>query len=138
VTDTSFYVRNMLLQYDKQLVTARRLARYRHALRLAAGEEASAIPADVKRKMMVERIAREVVENLILSGSDNPVVRSIKEELEAQAGFPLIFKYPPTELEMQIFRDTPEGPVELNTGEKAELMERLWAITLDKVDDTML
>ncbi len=138
MTDTSFYVRNMLLQYDRQLTAARRLARYRHALRLAAEGNASTIPPEVKRKIMVERIAREVMENLILSGSDNPVVEDIKQQLEVEVGCPLIFKYPPTELDVQIFRDLPTGPVELQAGEKAELMERLWALTLDKVNSTML
>ncbi|MFV0347197.1 MAG: DVU0524 family FlgM-associated protein [Halodesulfovibrio sp.] len=134
----SFYIRNMLLKYDKQLVTARRLARYNQALRLLRGEEEESVPPDVKRGMMVERIAREVMESLILSGSDNAVVQEIKKQLEEEVGETLIFKYPPTELDLQVFRETPQGPVEVSPAEKAVIMEKLWNISLDKVDSTML
>ncbi|UZP67010.1 hypothetical protein N1030_15575 [Desulfovibrio mangrovi] len=134
----SFYIRNMLLKYDKQLVTARRLARYNHALRLSRGEEEQGIPPDVKRSIMVERIAREVMESLLLSGSDNPIVQEIKKQLEDDVGETLHFKYPPTELDLQVYRETPEGPVEVTPAEKAVIMEKLWHISLDKVDATML
>jgi hypothetical protein len=134
----SFYIRNMLLKYDKQLVTARRLARYNQALRLSRGEEEESLPPDVKRAIMVERIAREVMESLLLSGSDNLVVQEIKKQLEEEVGETLIFKYPPTELDLQVFRETPQGPVEVSPAEKAVIMEKLWNISLDKVDSTML
>ncbi|GFM32347.1 hypothetical protein LN040_08435 [Desulfovibrio subterraneus] len=134
----SFYIRNMLLKYDKQLVTARRLARYNQALRLSRGEEEESLPPDVKRGIMVERIAREVMESLLLSGSDNLVVQEIKKQLEEEVGETLIFKYPPTELDLQVFRETPQGPVEVSPAEKAVIMEKLWNISLDKVDSTML
>ena len=134
----SFYIRNMLLKYDKQLVTARRLARYNQALRLSRGDEEESLPPDVKRGIMVERIAREVMESLLLSGSDNLVVQEIKKQLEEEVGETLIFKYPPTELDLQVFRETPQGPVEVSPAEKAVIMEKLWNISLDKVDSTML
>lgn len=135
---TSFYIRNMLLKYDKQLVTARRLARYDKALRLARGDEEQSVPRDVKRGIMVERVAREVMESLLLSGSDNPIVQEIKQQLEKEVGEKLTFKYPPTELDLQVYRETPEGPVEVSPAEKAVIMEKLWHISLDRVNATML
>ena len=36
----------------------------------------------VKRQAMIERVSREIVENLIFVGSMNPIVQEIKEELE--------------------------------------------------------
>ncbi len=138
MTVTSFYIRNMLLKYDQQLVTARRLARYKEALRKARGGEGESIPPDVKRAVMVERIAREVMESLLLSGSDNPIVREITAQLEQEVGEKLHFRYPPTELDLQVYRETPEGLVEVTPAEKAVFMEKLWQISLDKVDATML
>lgn len=135
---TSFYIRNMLLKYDKQLVTARRLARYNQALKLARGDEENRIPQDVKRSIMVERIAREVMESLFLSGSDNPIVQEIKKQLEVDMGETLHFKYPPTELDLQVYRETPGGTMEVTPAEKAVIMEKLWQISLDKVNSTML
>ncbi len=134
----SFYIRNMLLKYDKQLVTARRLARYNQALKMARGDGEETLPPDVKRGIMVERIAREVMESLLLSGSDNPVVREIKEQLEREVGEKLTFTYPPTELDLQVYRETPGGPVEVTPAEKMVIMEKLWQISLDRVNATML
>jgi len=138
MTVKSYYVRNMLLQYDKQLTTARRIARYRQALQMARGEDTTVVPRDVKRTAMVERVAREVMENLLVSGSDNPVVQEIKSQLEQELGEKLLFKYPPTDLDLQIFREGQNGPEEISPAEKAVVMEKLWTIALDKVNDTML
>lgn len=139
MSDKSFYIRNMLLQYDKQLVTSRRLARYKQALKLARGDnEEQSVPREVKRKAMVERVAREVMENLLLSGSDNVIVEEIKTQLEQEVGEKLHFKYPPTELDLQIFREGPKGPTEVPPAEKMVIMEKLWQIALENVDRTML
>lgn len=134
----SFYIRNMLLHYDRQLVTARRLARYRQALRVAGGEDEPSIPADVKRRLMVERVAREIFENLIFAGSDNPIVQEVRQQLDQELGKRFTFTYPPTSLDVQIFRNLPEGKVEVAPAEKGAILDKLWAITLAKVDDTML
>ena len=135
VTIKSFYIRNMLLGYDKQLTTARRLARYRRSLGL---DQEETTPPEVKRKQLVERVAREIVENLIISGSDNPIVTDIKEVLELSFNEKLYFDYPPTESELSIYRETETGPQELTPEEKGKILNRLWAITLDKVNETML
>lgn len=136
MTIKSFYIRNMLLGYDKQLTTARRLARYRRSLGLSGEEEQ--IPREVKRKQLVERVAREIVENLIISGSDNPIVTDIKEILELSFNERLYFDFPPTESELSIYRETEAGPQEVSDEEKGKILNRLWAITLDKVNETML
>lgn len=138
MSTNSFYIRNMLLHYDRQLVTARRLARYRQVLRHAEGGEEPAIPPDVKRRIMVERVAREIFENLIVTGSDNPVVEEVRTELDRQSGERFTFTYPPTGLDVQIFREGSTGPEEVAPAEKGTILDRLWAITLAKVDDTML
>lgn len=139
MSNRPFYFRNMLLQYDRQLVTARRLSRYKQALKLARGDNGEdSIPPEVKRRAMVERITREVMENLLLSGSDNPIVQEIKTQLDSEMGETLIFKYPPTELDLQIFKESPEGIMEVTPAEKMVIMDKLWHITLDKVNDTML
>ncbi|TVM18821.1 hypothetical protein DPQ33_04970 [Oceanidesulfovibrio indonesiensis] len=136
MTMRSFYMRNMLRGYDKQLVTARRLARYRRAL--GAGSDEEPIPREVKRRHLVERIAREIVENLIMSGTDNPVVNDIKERLSNEFETKLTFAFPPSEQDLQIFKQTKGGPVEVTPEEKIRILNRLWQVTLDKVDDTML
>jgi hypothetical protein len=127
----------MLRQYERQLLNARRLARYRIALRLAQGEDAFPEPEEMRRNM-VEKVAKELYEHLIFTGSDNPVAETIREELSASAGSPLHFQYAPGEAALQLVREGHAGPEEVSPNEKARLLERLWHITLAKVDETML
>ena len=132
----TLYTRHMLSSYGRQLVTARRLARYRQTLR---GGDEPTIPPEVKRRLLVERIAREVVENLFIAGSDNPVVDEIKERLQKEFGERLTFTYPPAQLEIQVFKEGPDGQQEeLAPAEKLAILDRLWEITLETVDETML
>jgi hypothetical protein len=128
----------MLLNYDRQLVNARRLARYRRTLQGADAGDEVRLSRQAKRRELVERVAREIVENLIITGSDNPIVQEIKDRLDQDYGEKLEIKYPPTELDIQIFTSGPSGPVELGQEEKARILQRLWKITLDKVSESML
>ncbi len=137
MTIRSFYVRNMLLNYDKQLIAARRLNRYLQAMRDDAGITQK-IPADIRRRVLVERVAHEVMENLLFSGSDNPIVQDVKTELEHELGQHFTFKFPAEDLSFQVYRETAAGPEKIENEERLHILDRLWSITLDKVDQTML
>ncbi len=137
MTTQSFYTRQMLLQYGKQLVAARRLARYDQLL--GRGLQSNADAVAVKRRQMVERIAREIMDNLIFSGSENPIVQEVRDRLAEEMGEQFTFRYPPAEQDFKIFRSGPEGQeVELGAAEKQRLMGQLWDVTLRTVDATML
>ena len=131
----SFYFRNMLLQYDRQLVTARRLARLKAELR---DQMPVSISAETKRRAMVEHVARELLDNLLFTGSDNPVVREVRQELNRTLHGEYSFRYPPGEVDVRIFRGEPEGSRELTSEERKNILAALWEITLSKVDATML
>ena len=135
VSIPSFYFRNMLLQYDRQLVTARRLARLKAELR-----DQTPVPtsAETKRRAMVEHVARELLDNLLFTGSDNPVVREVRQELNRTLHGEYSFRYPPGEVDVRIFREEPEGSRELTSEERKNILAALWEITLAKVDATML
>jgi alkanesulfonate monooxygenase SsuD/methylene tetrahydromethanopterin reductase-like flavin-dependent oxidoreductase (luciferase family) len=130
-------MRNMLRQYERQLLNARRLARYRMALRLAQGDADPPEPKEIHRRRMVEKVAKELYEHLIFTGSQNPVAETIREELSASAGAHLYFQYTPGEAAMQLIREGSSGPEEVSPHEKARLLDALWHITLAKVDETM-
>ncbi|GAB7078984.1 DVU0524 family FlgM-associated protein [Megalodesulfovibrio paquesii] len=138
MTLRSLYMRNMLRGYDRQLVTGRRLARYTRSLHPPGTDEEANVARELKRRALVERVAREIVENLILSGSDNPLVAQITSQLKQEFGNGLSFAFPPSEQDLQVFFDTPSGPREVAPHEKVQILNRLWQITLDKVDETML
>ena len=135
VSIPSFYFRNMLLQYDRQLVTARRLARLKAELR---ERMPAAVPTETKRRVMVEHVARELLDNLLFTGSDNPVVREVRQELNRTLHGEYSFRYPPGEEDVRIFREEPDGSRELTSEERKHILAALWEITLAKVDATML
>lgn len=134
---SSFYMRNMLHEYGRQLVTSRRLARYHQVLRASAGAEPDMSP-ETRRRIMVERVSKELFENLLFTGSDNPVVDDVRRELERTLGEGIAFRYPPGRLDLSISRDGPSGPVEVSSDEKVKILAQVWKIILSRVDATML
>ena len=138
MANASIHVRNMLRQYERQLLNARRLARYRMALRLAQGDAESPEPGEVRRRRLVEKVAKELYEHLIFTGSENPVAESIRRELCVSTGAHLHFQYTPGEAALQLIREGSSGPEAVSPHEKARLLDKLWHITLAKVDETML
>ena len=137
MTTQTFYTRQMLLQYGRQLVAARRLARYDQLLGRGQHRDDSESAA-VKRRAMIERISREVMENLIFSGSDNPIVKEVKERLTKAIGEELVFRYPPADQDFKIFRQVEGEEKEVAGAEKQRIMGQLWDVTLRTVDETML
>jgi hypothetical protein len=132
-------LRNMLRTYGRQITTARRLARYRRSLRAAGAEDQIEISREAKRRELVHKVAAEIVESLIVTGSDNPVVEEILRELETAFRTKFLFAYPPEEQDLQIFRVPGEkNAVEVTGAERTKVLEKLWHIALEKVDETML
>jgi len=135
----------MLLQYDRQLVTARRLARIipkrdanGPAGRKRQTEAEIKEQAEKKRRDMIMRIARELLDNLLFAGSTNPVVEEIRQELNRKLERQYSFWYPPGEIDVHIVHETSDGPEELTSEERKRVLTVLWEITLAKVDETML
>lgn len=133
---SSANVRTMLRTYGKQLTSAKRLARFRQALGGSPPEDN--ISKQAKRRELVQRIAHEVIENLIVNATHSPVVAAILAQLESEFGHRYLFEYPVDGPDVQILRETEHGPHELAGTERSKVMQRLWEITLSKVDDTML
>lgn len=128
----------MLLQYDRQLLTARRLARLRpgSAGNVAGGERE--FTPEAKRRIMVEHVARELLDNLLFTGGANPVGEDVRKELDRKLQGHYTFWYPPGEVDVHIMRESPEGPRELSGEERRDVLEALWNITFARVDATML
>ena len=132
-------LRNMLRTYGRQITTARRLARYRRSLQAAGAQDQVEISREAKRRELVQKVAAEIVESLIVTGSENPVVEDIKKELEAAFKMKFYFAYPPEDQDLQIFKVLSEkNAVEVTGSERVTILERLWHIALEKVDETML
>ncbi len=138
MTINSSLIKNVLQSYDRHLANGRRLTRLSKYLRDPDRDDPHGYLLEARRKQLVEKVAREIVENLITSGSQNPVTREIKQELNQEMGMELIFHYPPTGEEMKILKPGDQGPEELTLEEKDQVLRKLWEVTLDKVNETML
>lgn len=128
----------MLHTYGKQLTSAKRLARFRRALMLSGGQDQVDISREARRRELVQRIAKEIIENLIVNGSHSQVIREILDQLEFEAGNKVMLDYPLDGGDVRLLMETKTGPRELTGDEKNRMLKRLWEITLAKVDDTML
>jgi len=137
VTAAPLQVRRMLRTYGKQIGIARRLARHRLATLGPPPEEDAAVRA-ARRRAFVEQVAREIVENLLVTGSDNAVVGEIRRRLREDLGLDVEIVYPPDELETKVFVSSEGVMREAQGEEKAAIMSRLWGIALETVDATML
>lgn len=130
-------LRLMLQGYEQQLLAARRLARFRMRHRLAQGEDPNDPDPSIKRRLMVEKVARELYETLIYTGSDNPVVEDIRQELGREVGQEVRFTYPPGG-RLRIVAQGPEGLEELSDEKRRATRNALWRITRQKISESML
>ena len=137
VSNNALRLRTVLQNYGDQLVLARRVRQSKGhtALGLEAQE---AEPSDTARAAMVERVARELIENLLVAGARTPLVDEITMELEKEFDTRFFFEYPLLECDLQVYRRTDNGPVRLSEDERSMVLGKLWEITLGKVDKTML
>ena len=136
MTAAPLQVRKMLRTYGKQLGIARRLARHRLAAQgPAEGDEAARA---ARRRLMVEQVAREIVENLLAADSGSEVVGEIRLKLREELGCDVEIVYPPDELGVRVFLSEQDEVREARGEEQAAIMSRLWEIALETVDNTML
>jgi len=138
VTVNPFLVKTVVRTYDQHQDTGRRIARFKKYLDRAGQGDSVSISKEAKRRQMVEKVAHEIVDNLIGSDSANPVVREIKQQLSDEFGQELVFRYPSDGSGLQILKNTEDGVAELTNGEKDAFMRRLWEVSVSKVNETML
>lgn len=129
--------RIMLKRYQQQLLAARQLAKSRARLRLREGLPLEDPDPSVRRHEFVRDVARELYTSLIYTGSENPVVEDIRQELGRHIGQEVEFTYPPGE-KLCIVGDGPEGKKPLSTAQQLASYNMLMTITRKKIDQSML
>ena len=138
MTVNPFLVKNVMRTYDQHQQAGRRIARFKKYMDRAGQEDSVSISKEAKRRQLVEKVAGEIVNNLIGSDTTNPVVREIKTQMAKEFGQDVLFRYPSDGSGLQILKKTDQGVAELTNGEKDAFMRRLWEIALTRVNETML
>ncbi len=142
----NLHTRLMLQHYQLQLLTARRLARHRTKQLLAAGDDASPPPdPKIQRTRVVHKVARELYESLLSTGSENPMVEDIVQQLGKALGSKILLQYPtPSPLHdehLRLLREPDNGeqsPIPLGELESREALHMLWEIVLKTVDKSTI
>ncbi len=141
--NNSIQFRMMHKHYELQLLTARRLARFRRNRMQVTGEE-SPDPAE-QRKEAVMKVAKELYERLVFTGTDNPMVDDITEQLGTALGSEVLLTYPAPaplrdeHLRLLLLPDSKQGsPTMLSGEEQTKALHLLWEITLKTVDKSMV
>ena len=86
MTISPFLVKNVLRTYDQQMDTGRRISRLKKFMSQRDAADSVSISQEAKRRLLVERVAREIVDNLVGSTSTNPVVQEIRQALDEEFG----------------------------------------------------
>lgn len=133
----SFYIRNMVQKYERQLSIARKLARYRQALHLIYNKTLEA-PNTIERSILVERIAREMFEKFLFTGNDTSTVQEVQRQLIDEFGGNITFQYPPEHIEVIILRKTNNEWEEVSPRLRAKILSRAWVIILNTINETMI
>lgn len=129
-------IQNILQQYNRQQYKTKQLAKLRESMpqRPQQGDRVS-LSQQGRRQQLVEDIAQEIIHNLLVSGSTNPMVQEVKAELESEVGRPLLFQFLPKENRLDVRKDNGER---VSAEEEEHILQRLWDLTRQKVDETMM
>ena len=136
MVDSNTKILNILRNYQRQYSTTRQLAKLRQAIDKQTPEtDEPELSRQGKREQLVENISREIMDNLIASKTDNPVVSEIKQELEREFNSSFLFYFIPKENRTIIRNSNGE---QVSEEERMQIMDRLWELTWNKVNETMV
>ncbi len=92
---------------------------------------------DLNYKLLVEKVAKELYQNLLFTKSQNITIKQIKDELNEIFDKKITFKYQALTNKISVYEESEQGILELHNEEKDIILNKLWQITLIKVSDTM-
>jgi hypothetical protein len=135
----SYMLKNMMRSYDRQIGNGQRLERIRKYLApLTEENQGTDRIGQGKRDRLIQQISREIMDNLLTSGSTNPIVQEIKEELDREFPEGLFFSYGISDKELKIMRITGNKTITLPPEDRDKVMARAKEITREKVDRTII
>lgn len=133
----SMRMRQVLQKYDQQLLTARRLARFRARVQQKNGLEIEEPDPAIKRKDFVESVASEMFTALLFTGIPDALMEEIRQELCKVFKKEFEFVFPPNS-NLCIYINDGKKRRQLTAEESQIVSKALAAITSQKVDKSML
>lgn len=133
----SLRMRQVLQKYDQQLLTARRLARFRARNQQRNGLDVQEPDPAIKRKDFVESVASEMFTALLFTGIPDELMEEIRQELCKVFKKDFEFVFPPNS-NLCIYMKDGKKRRQLTTEEAQVVSRALAAIMSQKIDKSML
>lgn len=133
----SLRMQQVLQKYEQQLLTARRLARFRARTQARAGEDPQEPDPSIKRRQYVESVASEMFTSLLFTGIADNLMEEIRQELCEKFKKDFEFVFPPNS-NLCIYIREGDSRRQLTTEEVQVVSAALAAITSKKVDNSMI
>ena len=125
---------NAIQKYHIQQNRSKRIWALKNILTRQLSEDKVSLSEQGKRKELISRLTKEVVNNLISAKNQPEIVQEIKQELEDEYGHKLVFKFDPKEKSLTVRR---EDKRQLSETEQEELIKKLWNITYKKLNSVL-
>lgn len=133
----NLHMRQVLQKYEQQLLTARRLAKFRAKIQAREGEEIREPDPSVKRRMYVEKMASEMLSAIVFTGVPSAIMEEIRQELGQLFNKDFEFVFPP-DSNLCIYVRDGETRRKLSSEEEPVVTAALSALTNRKVEQGML
>ena len=125
---------NAIQKYHIQQSRSKRIWALKKLFTPQLSEDKVSLSEKGKRKELISRLTKEVVNNLINAKNQPEIVQEIKQELEHEYGHKLFFKFDPKEKSLTVRR---EDKRQLSETEQEELIKKLWDITYKKLNSVL-
>lgn len=131
---TTSRIINVIQKYYIQQNRSKRIALLKNTLRFEVSEDKVSLSEDGRRKELISRLTKEIVNNLIIAKNHPKIVQEITRELENEYEHRFVFKFDPKEKSLTVRR---EDKKELTEREQEEIIKKLRDITYKKLNSLL-
>ncbi len=128
---TSAKILSVIQKYHDQLSRTKRAVVFKKAMRLLQPpEDRVTLSQEGRRKELIHKLSREIINNLMVSKEPTGIALEIKESLEEKLGQRLFFEFDPKEKSIIVRR---EDKSRLAKEEQEEVLQTLRSLTEEKL-----
>ncbi len=129
---TSTKILNIIQKYHDQLSRTRRVMVLKKALRLMEpSEDRVTLSREGKRRELIDKLSKEIINNLIVSEEPEGIAGEIKEKIEEQVGIKLLFEFDPKEKAIIVRK---ENKMRFSERDQEKILKLLKTITKEKLE----
>ncbi len=129
---TSAKILNILQKYNDQLSRTKRAVVFKKALKIKeSSEDKVTLSKEGRRRELIDKLSREIINNLVVSDEPTGIAMEIKGEVEEEVGMRLLFEFDPKEKSIIIRR---EDKTRLSPIQQKEIVGILKKVTREKLE----